>query len=157
MNSVHFFFLFQMSDQPTEGMFTDADRSTVTSTTASSVKHHLLLLLAWPYTIKTYLTGASHFFCFFFCFNLFIKNYIYFKLVFNIFQSILYFFFLCVLPTFATYVRDGKLQVLFVSYIGHWGFQAGAFTVSTGGKLWYLRFDSQLLSSVAFMSNVVRE
>ena len=37
-----FFSLFQMSDQPAEGTFTDADRSTVTSTTASSVQYHIL-------------------------------------------------------------------------------------------------------------------
>lgn len=33
-----YFLLFQMSDQPAEGTFTDADRSTVTSTTASNVQ-----------------------------------------------------------------------------------------------------------------------
>ncbi|KAM7402987.1 hypothetical protein PAMA_003761 [Pampus argenteus] len=34
---------YQMSDQPTEGTFTDADRSTVTSATASSVQYHVSL------------------------------------------------------------------------------------------------------------------
>lgn len=34
-----------MSDQPAEGTFTDADRSTVTSSTASNVQYHIFLLL----------------------------------------------------------------------------------------------------------------
>lgn len=41
-----------MSDQPAEGTFTDGDRSTVTSTTASSVQYYFILLLAWKYTIN---------------------------------------------------------------------------------------------------------
>lgn len=54
------FCLFQMSDQPAEGTFTDADRSTVTSATACSVQFHLLLWLAQQFTIKTYLKPFSY-------------------------------------------------------------------------------------------------
>lgn len=41
LNEQYLFCLFQMSDQPAEGMFTDADRSTATSTTASNVQYCL--------------------------------------------------------------------------------------------------------------------
>ncbi|KAG7238555.1 hypothetical protein INR49_030828 [Caranx melampygus] len=53
---------YQMSDQPAEGTFTDADRSTVTSTTPSNVQYHLFVasVLLEPELALTPMPSPAH-------------------------------------------------------------------------------------------------
>lgn len=116
-----------MSDQPAEGTFTDADRNTVTSTTASSVQYNIFLLLDWHYIIKTQISYRLILVSFFFSISIL-------KITFaEHFTSMLFFFYFSRSHS-CQRLETRTIRLSFISVSIEF-FQAGTFTVSAESML----------------------